>query len=179
MNFDSKYLVRWGIPGWTLLFILLGYSSLIDFDSVKQIFFSKSAPVVVGSITLFIGAGVILGNIIHQISMTFGFIIWTKRKKYFKSEYEIDTKIIKGTYGKDIQRIYSYRLGNVHALRALFFSFLISIILLVVFSFTLYFSYSVGLLLAVVIFLNIIVLNNLIYFQRNLDFFIKKVKNDF
>ncbi len=179
MNFDTKYLIRWGIPGWMFLFIIIAFYSLVDFDAFKSIIFNKNAPVIVALISLFIGSGIILGNIIHQISMSIGFVVWTKRAIYFRKEYEMDYKIITGDHGNEIQRIYSYRLGNVHALRALWFSLLLALLTIITLSFFVKFSIKIGILIAIVFILNIVVLNNWRYFQNNLDFFLRKIKSDF
>lgn len=179
MNFDPKYLVRWGIPGWIYLFIITVYLFMVDYNTIIGIIFNENAPVIVASISLFIGAGIIIGNIMHQISMSLGFVIWTKRKKFFKSEYDMDLKIIKNDYGKDIQRIYSYRLGNVHALRALWFSLLLSLLTILSLSFIYSISMKVWVLIIIVVVINLIVLNNWRYFQNNLDYFLRKIKSDF
>lgn len=179
MNFEPKYLIRWGIPGWMYLGVLIAYFSLKDYEAISSFIFSKDVPIIVASITLFIGTGIILGNLIHQFSLSFGFIIWQRRYKYFKEEYEIDLKIIKSEYGNEIQRIYSYRLGNVHALRALCTSLFLSLITLGIFSFTIKFSMPIGILILIVFGVNLIALNNFIYFQSNLTYFIKKMKTDF
>jgi hypothetical protein len=179
MNFEPKYWIRWGIPGWMFLAILLSYFIILDYGAVKTLIFSKDAPTIFSSITLFIGAGIIIGNLIHQISLSFGFIIWINKNKYFKNEYEMDLKIIKNQFGKEIQRIYSYRLGNVHALRALSTSLSLSLLILVIFSLTITFSIKIGILILIVLGLDCIVLSNWAYFQNNLNYFIKKIKSDF
>lgn len=179
MNFESRYLIRWGIPGWIYLAILIAYFSVMDYEAFKSFIFSKDVPIIVASITIFVGFGIIIGNLIHQFSLNFGFVIWINRNKYFKNEYEMDLKIIKSQYGKEIQRIYSYRLGNIHALRALCFSLFLSWITLIILSLTITFSIKICILILFVFVLNLIVLNNWVYFQNNLDYFIKKIKSDF
>ncbi|MBT2727530.1 hypothetical protein J7E63_11355 [Bacillus sp. ISL-75] len=179
MNLDSKNLIRWGIPGWMLLAILLSYFTISDYEAVKTFIFSKDVSIIVSSITLFIGTGIIIGNLIHHISLSFGFIIWINKNKYFKNEYEMDLKIIKNQFGKEIQRIYSYRLGNVHALRVLSTSLFLSLLILVILSLTITFSIKIGILLLIVLGLNCIVFYNWVYFQNNFNYFIKKIKSDF
>ncbi|KKI90131.1 hypothetical protein WQ54_23820 [Bacillus sp. SA1-12] len=179
MNFDSKYLIRWGIPGWTYLAVLLIYFFLYDFDQMKTFIFSKDVPIIVASLSLFIGAGVILGHLIHQISLYLGFVIWTKKGKYFKKEYEMDIRIIKSKFGSEIHRIYQYRLGNVHAYRTLCFSLFLSLITLIILSFTLEFSLSIGILILLILLINSMVFVNFIYFQDNLSYFMKKINTDF
>jgi hypothetical protein len=179
VNFEPKYLVRWGIPGWMFLFVLISYFVIKDFDLLKSFILKGKAGAIVSAFTLFIGVGIILGNLIHQVSISLGFVVWNKRNRYFKNEYEMDLRIIKNKYGSDIQRIYSYRLGNVHALRALWFSLSLSLLILIILSLVFYFSFRIGVLIGVVVFLKLIVLNNWIYFQNNLNYFIRNVKSDF
>ncbi|OIK06279.1 hypothetical protein BIV60_27365 [Bacillus sp. MUM 116] len=179
MNFEPKDIIRWGIPGWMFLAVLIAYFSLNDFDSIKSFIFNKDAPIIVASITLFIVSGVTIGNLIHQISLSLGFIIWKDRKKHLKHEYELDKIIIENQYGKEIQRIYSDRLGNLHALSALCFSLFLSLLTIGIFSFTIKFSTSIMILLIIVFLLNVIVFHNLIYFQDHLNYYIRKVKSDF
>jgi hypothetical protein len=179
MNFEPKYLIRWGIPGWMFLALIISYFTISDYGVIKTFILSKDVPIIVSSITLFIGTGIIIGNLIHQISLTFGFLIWLNKKQYYKKEYELDLKIIKNQFGKEIQRIYSYRLGNVHALRALSTSLFLSLLILVILSLTITFSLKIGILLLIVLGLNCIVFYNWVYFQNNLNYFIKKIKSDF
>ncbi|MBT2733672.1 hypothetical protein [Bacillus sp. ISL-7] len=178
MNLDSKNLIRWGIPGWMLLAILISYFAISDYETVKTFIFSKDVSIIVSSITLFIGTGIIIGNLIHHISLSFGFIIWINKNKYFKSDYEMDLKIIKNQFGKEIQSIYRDRLGNVHALRALSTSLFLSLVILVIFSLTITFSIKIGILVLIVLGLNCIVFYNWAYFQNNLNYFIRKIKSD-
>jgi hypothetical protein len=179
MNFEPKYWIRWGIPGWMLLSILISYFTIQDYGAIKTFIFSKDASIIFSSISLFIGAGIIIGYLIHQIGLCFGFIVWINKNKYFKNEYEMDLKIIKNQFGIEIQRIYSYRLGNIHALRALFTSLSLSLLILVIFSLTITFSIKIGILILMVLGLNCIVLYNWVYFQNNLNYYIKKIKSDF
>ncbi|MCM2534620.1 hypothetical protein NDK43_22595 [Neobacillus pocheonensis] len=179
MNFEPKNLIRWGIPGWMFLAVLISYFTISDYGAVKTLMFSKDVPIIVSSISLFIVAGIIIGNLIHQISLSFGFIIWINKNKYFKNEYEMDLKIIKNQFGNEIQRIYSDRLGTIHDLRALSTCLFLSLLILVIFSLTITFSIKIGILLLIVLGLNCIVFYNWAYFQNNLNYFIRKIKSDF
>lgn len=49
MNLDSKNLIRWGIPGWMLLAILISYFTISDYGAVKSFIFSKDVPIIVSS----------------------------------------------------------------------------------------------------------------------------------
>ncbi|WP_409293826.1 hypothetical protein V1498_11680 [Peribacillus sp. SCS-26] len=175
MNFEAKHLIRWGIPGWLYLTIIAAYF-LIDDRAALTGYLKSLAITDLGLAALLTGLGIILGNIIHQISMLFGFIIWNKREVYFHREYSVDRIIIDGR--PEVQRIYSYRLGQVHALRALTTSCILSCITLI----TLFYfhSWSRGslILFCLTAILIIIVFVNQRYFRQNLDYFINKIKVD-
>ncbi|MGG3573856.1 hypothetical protein ABES25_13545 [Bacillus gobiensis] len=179
MNFETKHAIRWGIPGWVYLSILLIYFSLKDSTFIMY-FIKSNGAAIVAFTGLFIGIGIIIGHLIHQISMLFGFVFTKKWAKYFREEFELDEKIMKHPNGSDIQRIYSYRLGNVHALRSLTFSFFISLISIISLSLSwLGFSTEVYVLVGVIVALNIIVGINYVYFQSNLDYFWRKVNDEY
>lgn len=174
LNFEAKHLVRWGIPGWFYTLVIFIYFLLDDKERLVQ--YLKSLDVSIIGITALLGVtGIIIGHMIHQISMLFGFLIITNWKKYFKGEYKLDQIIMKSKYGQEIQRIYRHRLGQVHALRALTTSGVLSLItvgLLLIF-----YSYSIKtiFLLIVICILTITLFINHNYFRKNLDYFVKQI----
>ncbi|MYL33238.1 hypothetical protein GLW08_01030 [Pontibacillus yanchengensis] len=63
MNVESKYIIRWGIPGWLIIL----YYILLDAFS-KRVFFSDNLPpveIIVALLTA-ISFGVIVGYLLHQ-----------------------------------------------------------------------------------------------------------------
>ncbi len=175
MNFEGKHLVRWGIPGWTYIMAVLSYFLVVDTSKTLKLLFIGDFPLV-GATALLIGLGIIIGHLIHRLSMFFGFLIWNKWETYFKSEYELDKIIKDEKNGKEVQRIYSYRLGNLHALRALTTSGILSAITLtILLRVYLYSKYGLYLLVGISI-LTLIIHINYVYFKKNLDFYIEKVK---
>ncbi|MBS4173835.1 hypothetical protein [Bacillus sp. FJAT-49736] len=177
MNFEAKHLIRWGIPGWVYITIVFSYF-LIDEKQVVTDLLKEFDISFVGITALLTGSGVIIGHLIHQLSIHFGFVLITNWKKYFIGEYKIDQLIMRNEKGKEIQRIYSYRLGQVHALRALLTSLMLSLLTLIIL-FVIY-DYSIGttILFTGIFILSIVVAINYHYFKRNLDFFIKEIKKE-
>lgn len=177
MNFEGKHLVRWGIPGWTFIIIILSYFFVVDTEKTLALLVEGDFPLL-GATALLVGLGIIVGHLIHQLSMLFGFLIWNKWEKYFEDEYELDKIIMKDSLGKEIQRIYSYRLGNIHALRSLTVSCVLSSIsLLLLLIFYMHSKYGFYLLIGISIF-TILIFINYKYFKANLDYFLKKVKKE-
>lgn len=177
MNFEGKHLVRWGIPGWTYILIILGYFFVVSPSKTFKLLVEGDFPLL-GATAFLIGSGIIIGHLIHQISMFFGFLIWNRWRKYFKDEYALDEIIMNNENGKEVQRIYSYRLGNLHALRSLTTSGILSIItLLMLLIFHRYTIHGLFLLIGVSI-LTLILRINYSYFKANLDYFLKKTKEE-
>ncbi|MGE6259241.1 hypothetical protein ACQKCU_15265 [Heyndrickxia sporothermodurans] len=175
MNFEAKHIVRWGIPGWFYSLVIFMYFLMDDKESLVR-YLNELDVSIVGITALLAVIGVIIGHMIHQISMLFGFLIFTNWKKYFRAEYELDQMIMKSNFGSEIQRIYRHRLGQVHALRALATSGILSLFTIVLLLW--FYSYSIKTicLLIIVLFLTIILLINHKYFKKNLDYFIKQIK---
>ncbi|MFB3901765.1 hypothetical protein [Bacillus amyloliquefaciens] len=175
MNFETKHLIRWGIPGWTFLGALTIYFYIKE--SVLNSAFSISKIPAFMFTAIFVGVGIIIGHLIHQISMLLGFVIWNKWSDYFEKEFQFDQIIMKDEKGKEVQRIYSYRLGNVHALRSLNISLIIALVTTVVLSITMYFSSKVLLLIVTLFLLVVITFINYLYFKKNLEYFIMKIES--
>ncbi|WHY08280.1 hypothetical protein QNK06_15200 [Bacillus subtilis] len=184
VNFESKYLVRWGLPGWVfMIFITLLY--LINKpEYIPQILKYKGFSLV-GFTALAAALGIILGHIIHQISLFFWFVIPEYRKRkwlvYFDKEFKIDKRIVEEEeLGKGIKNIYSYRLGQLHARRGLLTSLMLSFGTIAILCFI-----DLNLLSGKTIILEIgngalimIMLINYHYFDRNLEYFMDRV-NEF
>lgn len=183
LNFESKYLVRWGLPGWVfMIFITLLY--LINEPGyIPQILKYKGFSLV-GFTALAAALGIILGHIIHQISLFLWFVIPEYRKRkwlvYFDREFKIDKRIVEEELGKGIKNIYSYRLGQLHGRRGLLTSLMLSFMTIIILCCT-----DLNLLSVKTIILEsgngaliMIMLINYYYFDRNLEYFMDRV-NEF
>lgn len=71
MSFETKYLIRWGIPGWVFIFWLFFYFSFTQNNYSE---FVKNVPLLISLIV----AGVPLGYLIYQIYFVFFWSIRTK-----------------------------------------------------------------------------------------------------
>lgn len=179
MNFDSKDLVKWGVLGWMYLAAIIIYFLLVDDQAVK-LFLSttKEMSIIVSVIALFIAAGIIIGHLIDQFGHCFGFVIWINRKKIYKNKSELEFKFIKAHNGAEIQRIYRYRTANIEAYRSVWFSLFLSFLTLVILSLAYEFSVEIGIFMLIVLGFNWIVLTNWFYYQKNFEYFMKKIKTD-
>ncbi|MGR3206915.1 hypothetical protein ACSYGW_11215 [Bacillus glycinifermentans] len=175
MSFETKHLIRWGIPGWTFLGALAIYFYIKE-SALNSTFSISQIPAFMFT-AIFVGVGIILGHLIHQVSMFFGFILIRKWYIYFEDEFKFDQRIMKSQDGDgpELLRIYRYRLGNVHALRSLFISLLLALATIIYCSKILYFSALVLLLIVILSCLATITFVNYIYFTKNLEFFLKKI----
>lgn len=183
MNFESKYLVRWGLPGWVyMIFITLLY--LINKPGyIPQILHFKGFSLV-GFTALTAALGLILGHIIHQVSLFLWFVVPEYRKQkwlvYFDREFKIDKRIVEEELGKEIKNIYSYRLGQLHARRGLLTSLMLSFVTIIILCWTDLNLISVNTIIIGLcnVALIVIMLINYLYFNKNLVYFMDRV-NEF
>lgn len=124
MNFDTKYLIRWGIPGWLFLiaigpYILWGYSDLLT-DTISN----KNLIVLGTFVTL---AGVPLGYFFNQIHHLIGWVLIRKPKggwnKYFEEEIEVDNLLAKEN-NEHYRERYRYLLTKKHEVGGVLWSFI-------------------------------------------------------
>jgi hypothetical protein len=81
MNFETKYLIRWGIPGWVFLFLM--FFSLIFAKDVSLSYLLKQGGTKSFSLIIGIaGLGVPIGYIFHHVN--FG-TSWIKKDKLTKN----------------------------------------------------------------------------------------------
>jgi hypothetical protein len=149
MNFETKYLIRWGIPGWILLFwVAWIYINSHDI-SIANLFDGKQNIAVILSL---LGLGVPIGYVLHQLHFLSFWIAsrfsnihlnaiknkienfevpsgWTGRRPedYFYIEYLWQRELskldeIKMNY---LSERYRHLLSTTHSLGALFESFFI------------------------------------------------------
>ncbi|MBT2757921.1 hypothetical protein J7E71_18775 [Mesobacillus foraminis] len=179
MDIGPRHLIKWGIAGWTFLFVLITYFLIHDYEAIEQLIFNNNTQVLLSFIFLFLSSGIILGNIIYHISIALGFVVWSNSKKHFKDDWDLNHNLMNHPKGKEIQNLYRSRLGNVLVVNALLFSLLLSFITLVIFCFTIAISKSILLLMAIVLGLILIVLANLLFLQNTLRYFVKRINSGF
>ncbi|MCK0471406.1 hypothetical protein [Halalkalibacter sp. APA_J-10(15)] len=74
MNFDTKYLIRWGIPGWTLLIIV---ATMYTFNNLDQVLKSSENIDIISLAGLLLSAGFIgvpIGYLCHQFYFSVNWI---------------------------------------------------------------------------------------------------------
>ncbi|WP_426554093.1 hypothetical protein [Bacillus velezensis] len=181
MNFESKYLVRWGLPGWVFMLFITLLFVINNPSYITQVIQYKGFSLV-GFTALAAGLGIILGHIIHQISLFFWFVLPEYRKRkwlvYFDREFKIDKRIIEEELGEGIKDIYSYRLGQLHARRGLLTSLMLAFLAQIIFCYldpnllnekTITLGFINGVLIMIMVI-------NYHYFDRNLEYFMDRVK---
>lgn len=172
MNFETKHIIRWGIPGWVFIISLISYF-IFSTPGLLINLKIKYGLTILSLSAILAGIGVPIGYLIHQISMFFGFVIRHKWEKYFKEEYELDSKIIGNDNGEKIRERYRHLISRVHELRALKYSNGLSMLTILVILY-LYSNTLDGLIIFVINFVFVIIVHvNQKYFEANLKFFIK------
>ncbi|HAM79798.1 hypothetical protein [Ornithinibacillus bavariensis] len=198
MNFDSRYLIRWGMPGW--LFLLWVYTKFIIDGRIKLTDIDLQLTNILSNVLIFTVIGLIVGFIIYQIYFSLSWlnngannIKYTinvlekidiklpsnKLKKYYYTEYLWHSNIIKMDEYKMnyLAERYRHLLNKKHDLG----SIMISLIICLPVSFAMitdaFSLYTVG-----YCFLNLFILFTVIrsfyYYSRNLDYFMAEVLKD-
>lgn len=121
MNFDTKYLIRWGIPGWILLMIL-GPFIYFQFQMEINKILKDNNTLALGAFLTVIG--VPLGYILNQIHHSLFWVIRRfkfslKQEKwddYFKQEIQVDEMFFFDDIGIRKKERYQYLLSRKHEL---------------------------------------------------------------
>lgn len=123
MNFDTKYLIRWGIPGWLFLISLVPLIMIKYIDVLTSDFSNKNLLVLGTFVTL---AGVPIGYFFNQLHHLVCWVIpklfeqgW---EEYFRDEIKIDNLLAKEKNGHYKER-YRYLLSKKHEVGSVLFSF--------------------------------------------------------
>ncbi|WP_026584209.1 hypothetical protein [Bacillus sp. J33] len=118
MNFDTKYLIRWGIPGWIMVMVLLPYFIVIYFDFLSSHVSTASDLLAIGAVLTVLG--VPLGYLLNQIHHS---LFWVLPKcwkgtwsTYFDEEIKVDEYFDKDESHKDKRERYRYLLSRKHEL---------------------------------------------------------------
>ncbi|MCP3763885.1 hypothetical protein NLX67_16050 [Domibacillus sp. A3M-37] len=85
MNFETKYLIRWGIPGW--VFILFSYVTYISYENTTFLGTEFTVPQLLGILISLGFVGIVLGYLMHQIYFSLNWI-------FSKQSSKIMSKII-------------------------------------------------------------------------------------
>ena len=129
MNFETKYLIRWGIPGWLFL-LALGPYVIWEYGEYLTDTFSNKNLIVLGTfVTL---AGVPLGYFFNQIHHLIGWVLIRKPKggwdNYFEQEIEVDNLLAKEK-NEHYRERYRYLLAKKHEVGSVLWSFIFAFII--------------------------------------------------
>ncbi|MGG0666746.1 hypothetical protein ABE042_21960 [Viridibacillus arvi] len=87
MNFDTKFLIRWGIPGWVFIIFIGSMILFENYSNISQI--TNGIGTALGLLVSLGFFGVTLGYLMHQVYFSFN---WTNKKK--KSYRIIDDAVL-------------------------------------------------------------------------------------
>lgn len=124
MNFDTKYLIRWGIPGWILIMIL-GPFIYFQFPIEINKIIKESNTLALGAFLTVIG--VPLGYLLNQIHHSLFWVIkrfrfsrkilkQEKWYEYFRQEIQVDNMFFFDEKGLRKKERYQYLLSRKHEL---------------------------------------------------------------
>jgi O-antigen/teichoic acid export membrane protein len=145
MNFDTKYLVRWGIPGWILIMILGPFIFFHYQEDVLEIVKTIN-PLALGAFLTILGVplGYLLNQIHHSLFWVFRlFKFSTKIKRqdgwydYFNKEIQVDNLFYNANTSEEIEiskmkrERYRYLLSRKHELGGLMVSLFIATLVII------------------------------------------------
>lgn len=200
MNIDTKYIIRWGIPGW--VFILFGYTSYISVDTGNKSIFTSNftVPQLLGILVSLGFVGVVLGYLMHQVYFSVNWIFTNQSSKiiskvldlidnkevfkiesheqgqhkaYYKMEYQWQKQLVllEEDKRKYIAERYSYLLSTIHGLGALLVSIICSLVAVLVISYNHTLSALMILYLVILLYLGFSVYKGFKYYSENLTHF--------
>lgn len=179
MNIETKYLIRWGIPGWILI-LTLGPYLYFSFEEIRKL---PEGLLAVGAILTVIG--VPLGYILNQIhhSVTWVIVRWRilhkifgneKWDEYFEKEIKLDEIFFKDDEGKKKQERYRYLLTRKHELGGVTVSLAVSCFTILLINFTNNNTRWSWIYFAVVFIIFIIISISRTYSSRNVEWYFRE-----
>jgi len=131
LNFETKYLIRWGIPGWIMI-LSLGPYLYTYYEAARKL---SENLIAIGAILTVVG--VPLGYLLNQVhhSLTWVIIRYKIIRKlfkkdswdeYFEKELQLDELFFKDDEGTKKQERYRYLLSRKHELGGVTVSLFIS-----------------------------------------------------
>ncbi len=137
VNFDTKYLIRWGIPGWIMIMILGPYLVLF-YEDIRGILIKENVLLGMAAALTAIGVplGYILGQLHHSIMWVIVEFSFKKEhdnwSKYFEKELKLDKLFSEDKYGAKYQERYRYLLSKKHELGGASVGLIISCIVILI-----------------------------------------------
>lgn len=135
MNFDTKYLIRWAIPGWVFLISIILYFSIMKEGLLIE---NLKGTLILGLSASIALLGIPLGYLLNQLHH---FLFWVCNPKnwakYFEEEFEVD-KLLTKESNKELRERYRYLLAKKHEVGSVFMSFSIAFVLTIICNFTIF-----------------------------------------
>lgn len=206
MNFETKYLIRWGIPGW--VFILFSYVTYISYEKTTFLGTKFTVPQLLGIMVSLGFVGIVLGYLMHQIYFSLNWIFSKQSSKILNkmmslinnkgklgiSQYEFDHHkayftlefywqkqllLIPEDKRNYISERYRYMLTTIHGLGALLVSIGLSIISVGVIVWRHEINFFTGAILLLLLYLCFSVFMGFRYYSENLIHFQANFINSF
>ncbi|TWM95072.1 hypothetical protein CHCC14598_2224 [Bacillus licheniformis] len=201
MNFETKYLIRWGIPGWMFIFWIAVYFVLTKFDYISTHIKFSEIGTLVGLFISLSAFGVVLGYIIHHLYFVINWIVsksrvfdnaikrvtnfpypsgWKENNNndYFYFEFLWHKNLLeieeeeKRTY---IVERYRYLLSTIHTLGTVLISHLLSAVFTIVATMWIYGFSShplrIDVMFGIQVIIILVVLSSFKYYSANLNYF--------
>jgi hypothetical protein len=199
MNFETKYLIRWGIPGW--VFIVFSYVAYLSYG--KKLFLGNEFTVtqLLGIMVSLGFVGIVLGYLMHQMYFSVNWIFskqsskimqktldiienkekiigidkykFDHHKAYFMLEYHWQKQLLllDEEHREYITERYRYMLSTIHGLGALLVSIALSLISVGVIIVLQGHNWFSSLLLVLLVYLWYSVYKGFGYYSENLIYF--------
>jgi hypothetical protein len=190
MNFETKYLIRWGIPGWVLIMIL-GPFLFFNFKEISDVTKTTNFVALVAFLTVI---GVPLGYLLNQIHHSLTWVLarvnpirWGINKlpkkrgipyesweEYFTKELILDKYFFKDDIGMKLKERYQYLLSRKHELGGLTISLGVSWIVILIINIIKINMFWQWLYFVLIFLLFFLILFSRNYSSRNIDAYFKE-----
>jgi hypothetical protein len=181
MKFETKYIIRWGFPGWVSIFFIGLFKIISHWDKFLGMISNDYKFFLTINVSLLL-LGIPIGYLLYQ---TYFGILWVSRQKvkkgkYFELEYTWHSNVMSLEPEKMdyLSGRYRHLLGRIHDTGALLMSLVLSIVFIIVqlvMEWTLVGASELAPLIALLFF----TFKNLAYYEENLNFFRDKFLDDY
>lgn len=172
MNIDTRYLIRWGVPGW--IFILtVGFYYLLFVDSKNNRLsdlITDNATNLLSAAAFVLIIGIPIGYILNQIHHVWIWVWKVNHEEYFDYEMKLFQIFICHKNGEQIRERYKYLLTRVHELGGIVVALVISFLFILPHAIR-NFSFCVLVFIVAMIVVWLFIKGSRDYYSKNLDSF--------
>ncbi|KZE66174.1 hypothetical protein AWM68_07310 [Fictibacillus phosphorivorans] len=180
MNIDTRYLIRWGIPGWIFMIFSSIYFIVRDFKMFLELFPAGGTSIVaIGAVLTVLG--IPIGYLFNQIHHTITFVIIQifRWDRYFKFESQFENYMFSLKEGSEgsrdkVHERYRYLLSRIHEIGSICIAIISSELLVIIWD--LYFVTESNMFVVLyhitVILILVIMWIDRWYYKRNIEVFI-------